>query len=207
MNRHTSWPALLLTLLLTLPLTQGCGGILTSDQPARQYYLLQPLKGSPEKVGSADLALQVGAIPGLDTDQLLALGTDARLQQYGNARWPDFLPEVLASTLQRSLESSGHFATVRAGDRAVEGSWVLRLEAREFYGILDADGNTTSVRVALAGSLDCSGRRHALSLRDSNPVSTQRLANVVAAHQAGLNDVTRQLIEHIAQVCPSGAAE
>jgi len=199
MNRHTPWLALSLVLLLT----QGCGGILTSDQPARQYYLLQPLESPAEGAGSADLALTVAAIPGLDTDQVLALGNDARLQQYGNARWPDFLPEVLSSTLQRSLESTGRFTAVRFADRAVEGGWLLRLEAREFYGILDADENTVSVRVALAGGLDCGGQRHTLDLHRSNPVAAQRLASVVAAHQAGLDDVTRQLIRRIAELCPS----
>ena len=130
MNRFKAWPALLFTLSFTLLLVQGCGGILTSDQPARQYYLLQPLEGYSASAGDAEVALQVGAIPGLDTDQLLALGTDARLVQYGNARWPDFLPEVLSSTLQRSLESTGRFAAVRHADRAAQDGWLLQLEAR-----------------------------------------------------------------------------
>lgn len=207
MNRFKPWPALLCTMSFTLLLVQGCGGILTSDQPARQYYLLQPLEGYAASAGDAEVALQVGAIPGLDTDQLLALGTDARLVQYGNARWPDFLPEVLSSTLQRSLESTGRFAAVRHADRAAQDGWLLQLEAREFYGILDAAGSTSSVRIALAGSLDCGGERHPLNLRDENPVGTQRLANVVAAHQAGLDDVTRQLIERIAQLCPARTAD
>jgi len=152
MNRFKPWPALLILLL-----TQGCGGILTSDQPARQHYLLQPLDAASAGPGEADLALQVTAIPGLDTDQVLALGTDARLQQVSNARWTDHLPEVLTSTLQRSLESSGRFAAVRATDRAAADGWRLQLEAREFYGILDAAGNTSSVRVA--SSADVPSRR------------------------------------------------
>jgi len=203
MNRFKSWPAVLLTLLLT----QGCSGLLTSDQPARQYYLLQPLESTALGPGAADLALQVSAIPGLDTDQVLALDTDARLQQIGNARWTGHLPEVLTSTLQRSLESSGRFAAVRATDRASAEGWLLQLEARQFFGILDAAGNTSSVRVALAGSLECGGQRHALDLRDSQPVNAQRLASVVAAHQAGLDEVTRQLAERIGELCPADAAE
>lgn len=202
MNRFKPWPALLILLL-----TQGCGGILTSDQPARQHYLLQPLDAASAGPGEADLALQVTAIPGLDTDQVLALGTDARLQQVSNARWTDHLPEVLTSTLQRSLESSGRFAAVQATDRAMADGWQLQLEAREFFGILDAAGNTSSVRVALAGSLECHGQRHALNLRDSNPVGAQRLASVVAAHQAGLDDVTRQLTRLIGELCPPETSE
>ena len=203
MNRFKPWPALLLTLLLA----PGCGGLLTSDQPARHYYLLQPLESTAVRTGTADLALQVSAIPGLDTDRLLALDTDARLQPIGNARWTDHLPEVLTSTLQRSLESSGRFAAVHATDRAAADGWLLQLEAREFFGILDAAGNTSSVRVALAGALHCDGQRHALNLRESKPVDAQRVASVVAAHQAALDDVTRRLTGRIAELCPADAAE
>lgn len=199
MNRIKQWPVLLAILLLV----QGCGGVLTSDQPARQYYLLQPLAAPnpvvAEQVGA--LVLQVSAIPGLDTDRLLALGADARLQPYGNARWPDHLPEVLTSTLQRSLEAAGNFSSVRASDRTTDGEAWLQLEAREFYGIRDAAGNTGTVRVLLAGAIRCGGEQHTLNLRDSRPVAEQRLASVVAAHQAGLDAVTRQLVEQIVRHC------
>jgi ABC-type uncharacterized transport system auxiliary subunit len=191
-------------------LTQGCSGLLTSEQASKQYYLLAPVQGQAATVvamPSSRLSVQVSAIPGLDTDRILALGVDARLQQYSNARWPDHLPEVLASTLQRSLESSGWFDSVEVADRATDGGWLLRLEAREFYGLRDAAGNTSSVRVALDGGIDCGGQRHHLKLRDAQPVAEQRLASVVAAHQSGLDTVTRQLLEHIALSCIKGGVE
>lgn len=195
-------------LAATALLAQGCSGLLTSEQAARQYYLLAPLREPvtlTTEAPSTHLALQVSAIPGLDTDQLLALGVDARLQQYSNARWPDHLPEVLTSTLQRSLESSGGFTSVEAADRADNDGWLLGLEVREFFGIRDAAGNTSSVRVALTGAVNCGGERHPLTLSSTQAVDEQRLATVVAAHQAGLDAVTRQLIEQVAQTCMAGA--
>ena len=198
-------------IVFSLPLLmQGCGGILTSDQPARQVYLLTPLEApvaSAVAAASAGLTLEFTAIPGLDTDRVLALGADPRLQQYGNARWPDHLPEVLASVLQRSLESAGGFDTVRLADAAVDGDWMLRLEVREFYGLLDQAGDTTTVRVGLAGRIVCADQNHALRLEDSGPVAGQRLASVVAGHQAGLDAVTLELIEGIRRTCGAGGAE
>lgn len=206
MNRLTLWLGPLTMLLLT----QGCSGMLTSDQPAKQTYLLTPLEARPSAApagGGDDLALEIAAIPGLDTDHLLALGIDARLQPLSNARWPDHLPEVLTSVLQRSLESTGQFSSVHASDHAADRGWMLQLEVREFYGIRDGAGNTSSVRVALAGSMTCGGERHPLNLHDSNPVATQQLASVVAAHQDGLDGVTRKLAERIGQVCKPGGAQ
>ena len=192
----------LILALLPLVLLQACGGLLTSEQPARQYYLLQAvdLLAASNSEGP-ELALEISAVPGLDTDRIQALGPDARLQPYGNARWPDHVPEVLASTLQRSLESAGQFATVRIADRAPASGWLLQLEVREFYGVHDGSGGTSSVRVSLAGGIRCGTARYPLELREESPVAAQRLANVVAAHQAGLDGVTRQLVERIEQLC------
>jgi ABC-type uncharacterized transport system auxiliary subunit len=193
-------PALVTVALLA----QGCSGILTSEQPAKQYYLLMPYSAPSATAGgesAQNLTLAVTAIPGLDTDRVLALDADARLNHYGNARWPDNLPEVLTSVMQRSLESTGRFAAVRASDRAGDGEWALQLEAREFYGIQGAEGSTSSVRVSLAGSVACNGAIHPLNLDDANPVAEQRLAAVVAAHQAGLDGVTRRLIDRLGELC------
>jgi len=205
MNRRftTALPCAFL-LAAAVVLTPGCSGLLTSEQAPRQQYLLAPVQEPAATAGampSARLALHVSAIPGLDTDRVLALGSDARLQQYSNARWPDHLPEVLASTLQRSLESTGWFASVVVTDRAADGGWLLRLEAREFYGIRDSAGHTSSVRATLAGGIDCRGERQRLGLSSAQPVAEQRLASIVAAHQSSLDSVTRQLFERIQQQC------
>jgi hypothetical protein len=90
---------------------------------------------------------------------------------------------------------------VRAADRAPAGGWLLQLEVREFYGIQDGAGGTSSVRVHLAGGISCGIDRHPLKLNEDRPVAAQRLASVVAAHQAGLDSVTRQLLERLEQLC------
>jgi ABC-type uncharacterized transport system auxiliary subunit len=198
-----------LALLTTLLLVQGCSGILTSDQPAKQTYILTPVdtrSSAPAAAGGDDLALVVTAIPGLDTDHVLVLDKDARLQPLSNARWPDHLPEVLTSVLQRSLESTGQFTSVHASNRVAEGGWLLQLEVREFFGIRDGAGNTSSVRIGLAGNIECNGDRHPLRVDEAIPVSAQRLTSVVAAHQDGLDGVTRELIDRIEQVCTVGGA-
>ena len=195
-------PALLALLLA------GCGNVLTSEQPARHHYLLSPYEASPaqgRQETGPELTLSLAAIPGLDTDHILALGVDARLNHYANARWPDHLPEVLASVLRRSLEATGLYTAVLEAEPDATEGWALSLEVREFYGIQDAGGATTAVRVELAGALHCGGDTHALRLSEATPVTEQRLAAVVAAHQVGLDGVTRQLTERLQALCASGS--
>jgi ABC-type uncharacterized transport system auxiliary subunit len=193
-------PGLLLAALPVL-LLQACGGILTSEQPAKQYYLLVPYETSPAAAEPvAQIGVSVTAVPGLDTDHIQALGADSRLNRYSNARWPDHLPEVLTSVLRRSLESSGNLDTLFSAVTTA-GAWNLQLEVRQFYGRQDAAGDTESVIVELAGTLVCADLRQPVHLQASSRVGEQRLSVVVAAHQSGLDSVTRDLLELLKQSC------
>ena len=196
--------AMAFTAVLWALAAAGCSGLLTSEEPARQYYLLQPLTVSGGGFEGGDgvvLRLGFGVVPGLDTDRILALDPDARLVPYANARWPDHLPEVMGSVLRRSLESTGRFAGIESGGRPEEGDWVLDLELRAFYGIRSSAGSTGSVRVTLAGTLTCGGATARLNLADSARVAEERLAAVVAAHQAALDSVTRELVDQLGERC------
>ena len=200
MKKRTHLPALAaMTMLLA-----ACSGVMDSKQPARQYYMLTPYSGAADAASPAqgpELSVTVSAVPGLDTDRVLALRSDARLNQYANARWPDHLPEVLTSVMQRSLMSTGRFSAVKESTRASSDGWLLALEVQQFYGIRNAAGDTSAVIVEMTGSIECNDLRGTFTLSDSNPVADQRLSAVVAAHQQGLNDVTRQLLDQISKTC------
>ena len=190
MKKKTLLPALAaMTMLLA-----ACSGVMDSKQPARQVYMLAPYSGAANAATPAqgpELSMTVSAVPGLDTDRVQALSSDARLNQYANARWPDHLPEVLTSVMNRSLASTGRFSAVEESTRASGDGWLLLLEVQQFYGIRNASGDTSAVIIEMTGSIECSGLRGSFSLSDSNPVSEERLSAVVAAHQRGLDNVTR----------------
>ncbi len=195
---------LLPALILVSFLAAACGGVLTSDQPAKQYYLLKPYTATSGPAGFETgpvLAISVSAVPGLDTDRILQLSDDARLIRYANARWPDHLPEVLTSVMKRSMISTGRFSAVEESGRTVDDGWLVRLEVQQFYGIRDGSGSTSSVLVELAGSLECNGDVKQLSFSHSSPVAEERLSAIVAAHQRGLDRVTGQLLNQINEAC------
>jgi ABC-type uncharacterized transport system auxiliary subunit len=146
--------------------------------------------------------MAISVVPGLDTDRIMALNPDAMLSPYANARWPDHLPEVIASVMKRNLAATGKFSTIEASSSLSADGWLLDLELQQFYGIQSSTGETSNVRVEMVGSLECGGNMTAVNLSESNPVAQERLAAVVAAHQRGLNGVTRQLLEQINQTCP-----
>jgi ABC-type uncharacterized transport system auxiliary subunit len=195
---------LLLALAAMTMLLAACSGVMDSKQPARQAYMLTPYSGAAGAANPAqgpELSITVSAVPGLDTDRILALSNDARLNQYANARWPDHLPEVLTSVMKRSLASTGRFSAVEESTRASGDGWLLLLEVQQFYGIRNASGDTSAVIVEMTGSIECNDLRGSFTLSDSNPVGDERLSAVVAAHQQGLDDVTRQLLDQISKTC------
>jgi ABC-type uncharacterized transport system auxiliary subunit len=201
MKIKTLLPALFVVSLLLA----ACSGVMDSAQPAKQYYMLVPWSGAAgtaSPVPGPALSMTVSAVPGLDTDRVQALSSDARLNQYANARWPDHLPEVLTSVMKRSLASSNRFSAIEESGRASDDGWLLILEVQQFYGIQNASGDTSRVIVELTGSIECNDDRGSFTLSDSNPVGDERLSAVVAAHQRGLDDVTRQLLDQINKTCP-----
>ncbi|MFC1795597.1 ABC-type transport auxiliary lipoprotein family protein [Pseudomonadota bacterium] len=190
-------------LLLAATLT-ACGGVLTSERPVKQTYLLEP--ASIESTDSEGdpwpaLELSVKAVPGLDTDHIQALSTDASLKHYANARWADFLPEVLSSVMRRSLASTGRFEAVSATLAPRGEAWSLSLEVQQFYGIQDYAGSTSSVAVTFEGILKCREQVRQLQLSFSRPVREERLSVVVKAHQQALDDATKQLVSELSEFC------
>ena len=191
-------------LLLITALITACSSVLTSESSAKRHYLLEPYTGStasPENKALPSLVISVTAVPGLDSDRILALGGDAHLTPYANARWVEHLPEVLTSVMRRSLMSTGQFETVKAATAAGNSEWMIELEVQRFYGTQSVPGETTSVEVRFAGSLSCNGSEHQLMLNASKSVRQENLSTIVAAHQQGLNDVTEQLLDQIKSAC------
>ena len=197
MRRYVSETRLLVTAVALF--AAGCGGLTTSDVPAERVYWLEPLDDAavdlPE-TGPANersiVAVRVEAAPGLDTDRLLILEDDARLNEYEAARWAARAPEVVESLLKTSLEVPGSFLRVADRTAMADVDARLALELRRFFA---HDGN---VQIELVGHLDCSDGADAISALASAPILEQRLSAIVAAFQAALDDASESVARAVA---------
>ena len=191
-------------LLASTVLIAACSGVLKSELPAQQTYLLEPLSAPVARTPgepTASLAISVRAVPGLDTDRIQAVNTDSRLNPYANARWADHLPEVLASVLRRSMLASEEFGSVSANAPAEQGDWMLELEIQQFYGVLNSAGTTTKIAAEIESALHCKDQQHRVILSSEVAVHEERLSVVVKAHQQALDDISRKLLEEIRTIC------
>lgn len=186
---HRTYLTPLLALLL-LPLG-GCSGLLTTDRPPDERYWLEPLpEMAAAPLDGLQLELEVSAVPGLDTERVLALGSGARLDQLGRARWADNLPDVLRSVIGRSLAARG---AVIGEDKRGE-DCRLRIEVQAFF----ARGTPVNgVSGRLSATLQCRGKVHRFEKAEERAAGGAEAA-AVAALQSTLDDMTRELVGWLA---------
>lgn len=182
----------------------GCGGMLTSDEPAEHVYWLEAVSmqlGAPPSGALPDLVVAVRTIPGLDTNRILVKGPGARLNYYAGARWPDHLPEIMTTTVRLSLESSGRFRRVSSGAQINRSQWSLDLELREFFAVATTTATRPRVHVKIAGYLNCGLGDTAVSAAMTAPAEEDRLSMIIAAFQAATDSALISLGEQLEAKC------
>ncbi len=199
------WKFVSLGSLFACSVLAGCSGVLESGKPARQVYMLQPPTSS-ESASSHNpqtLIMSVKAVPGLDTDRILVLGNDARLNPVSNARWSDHLPEVFTSITRRYLSDTNHFGAVKEGHISRPDEWQLELELQAFYGTQSSSGYTDGVELMMEGLLYCGGEQFVLRVSHQVSASGESISALVAAHQRVLDKALKQLPQQINENCQS----
>jgi ABC-type uncharacterized transport system auxiliary subunit len=192
LKRAPRAPALVLCGLLLA----GCAGLIDNQRPAEARYWLEPLGATPRAVDEAiEVEWQLTVVPGLDTDRILALETDARLRQLEHAHWADHLPDVLQSVLGRSLRANGLIPVERGADCR------LSLEVQSFFLARGAG----SVEVVLAGHVRCMDPAEAVvaqavAARAAVAARGESVPQVVAAFQQALDEATTQLLEQAGEI-------
>jgi len=198
MLTRNEWAARLAVMVLA-SFAGACGSLLSSDQPAAQTWWLEPpeLTAPAAHEEQSRLLLRMSVAPGLDTDEVMTLNPEARFSPYAGAHWADRLPELLDSLLSRGLESSGAFSRVSDWSDREDPPCRLSLQAVRFYTRLDGNNDATSVEVAFEGRYRCEGEARAVKAAASVPVKGNRMPEVVAAYQAGLQQAAQGLLEQL----------
>jgi len=170
----------------------ACGGLTTNDKPATRTWMLMPLEQSATAgtAATTTIDLSVIAVPGLDTDKILTLSTEAELNSYAGARWADHTPEMLESLIRRTLQGSGKFKVVTS-----QADCDLRLEVQEFFAYIASSGPGAEVRIEIDGQYSCrSEKPMPIHLQVAIPVHENRMPTIVAAFQAGTNKTLEDLL-------------
>jgi len=173
----------------------ACGGLTQSNKPAASKWLLKPYDSSSGTAVTAEaprVSVTLSVVPGLDTDKILTLSSASELGHFAGARWVDNLPELLDSTINRSLKASGRFNVVPSNTSAGLDACSLSLEVQKFY----ATGN--QAQVAVAGDYTCkNGESVPIQASASTGFQENRISTIVAAFQTATDKVTQTILTTI----------
>lgn len=116
----------------------------------------------------------------LNTYRVALLRSDNKRDYYAGARWADFLPAIVQSTLVKTLENSGHFLLVSADYTNTNMDYVLRSDIQLFQADYTTS-NPPTIVITIRFTL--------LNAQTQKIVTSQRIIQKVEAKQNSLSSI------------------
>ncbi len=178
----------------------GCAGLFHSNAAPEQTYVLRapapPAASAPVAPAGAAPANPAGlpsirvatpeADPGLDTQQIILVQSDHRLNFYTGSRWPGPAPQMIGALAVETLRASGAWQAVQDGDSPFPSDYLLRIKLRRFEADYTGGGPAPEVYVVL----DCTVGGHAerevvatFTAQGTATASADRMSAVAAAFE------------------------
>lgn len=193
-------------LLLALGLAGCGGGLLSSNAPVSHAYVLRPaVAATPAATGEAPLAASIRvlgaqAAPGLDTDRMLILGADGRLDFFSTGHWAGTIPDLVTAQVIETLRGSNQFTAVLGDSSPFPGENVLVIDVRRFEAQYASPDAAPVVHVVLACKLGRRSDRAVLAAfvaEGHEAASANRLSSVVAAYDAAFAQALGTILERV----------
>jgi cholesterol transport system auxiliary component len=194
-----------LPLVVTVALLTGCSGLFETDTPPVQAYVLridpqQQPAGDPVK-GTLRVSHPLAA-PGLETERIVLVQSDHRLNFFTASRWASSVPDIVEALAIETLRGTQTWSVVTGSNSGFPGDYNLQITVRRFDADYTENPNAPVVRVAL----DCVvGRRTDRELLGSftaeatEPSAENRLAAVVEAFERATNKALMIVAERSAE--------
>jgi cholesterol transport system auxiliary component len=198
-------PALLLPAVLAATLAGCTGSFFKSNQPPPSTFLLSVTSQPAPAGGTLPLDLTV-LMPrvrtGLNTDRIVALYPDGKLDYFAGARWSGPLDEVVQDLALQAFR--GRFRNVGTDTSAFNTGYWLEVEVVDFQAEYDASrpGAGPTVDVHLLARVGNAGDRRMLGHFDADarqPAADNRLSAVVAAYDAAANRALGEIVAQTTQ--------
>lgn len=176
----------------------GCSGGFRSDVPPEQTYVLRAAAVQAPAL-NAPVSLQVVRPlpgPGLETDRIMVMRSDRRLDYVSGSRWATDVP-VLVESLAVDTLRGGAFSAVYDSFASFPADYVLRLNVRRF----EADytvGDRPRVFVTFECVLGRRDERRALATfkaEGTADASASRVTALVAAFDTAVSAALGSLAE------------
>jgi cholesterol transport system auxiliary component len=135
----------------------GCSSGFQSQQPVPQAYVLRiaPIPADPLPQQPSLQVARPLPHPGLESDRIVVMRSDRRLDYLAASRWAADVPELVEALVVDTFRHGGAFAAVQDSFGGFAPDYVLRIAVRRFD--VDYTGSEDAPRAVVA--LDCVLRR------------------------------------------------
>ena len=193
-------PVYALAAACTGVMLSGCAGLHSQAHPAEVYVLrLMPATARASPPPAAALSIRVArpdAAPGLNSEHIVILQPDHRMNYYLASAWAAPLPEVVEELVVESLRASGSWTAVQDSRGFFPADYLLQIVVRRF----DAEYTSNPAAPEVHVTLDCTlGRRNgrdvpaSFSVQGSASASANQLHEVVSAFELAANQALAEL--------------
>jgi len=193
-------------------LVSGCSGLLHSDNPPMQIYVLRAA-ASPALAPKEQPSLQVPrpqADPGLASELITLVERDHRMDHYAGSSWPGALPDVVETLAIDTLRASGHWSAVHDAPSPFTADYLLQINIRRFEADYTAGGEAPKVYV----TLDCTiarriGRELLTSFvaEGSADAEANKMGAVVAAFEKAANQALATMAQRSGEAIRTSTAQ
>jgi cholesterol transport system auxiliary component len=207
-SRSLSRLGLLATTVVAMTSLAGCGSLFAPSPPAPHFYTLDtmaPRAPAPPAAIAATAAVVIVAVPraeaGFDTDRIVYVLEEHRLQPYADNQWIDTPSKMLAPLISEAMSRTGSFGAVLTAPSRVPGQWELQSDIVR----LQLEVAAARFRFTLHVVLIETQTRTVVLTREfdaSAPVSGASPAAAVAA----ANVVVADVLQQVAAACASEVA-
>lgn len=177
----------------------GCGGLQSKQQSAQVYVLrAADVTETRAPLAASIQVLRPIAAPGLDSDRIMVLRADRRLDGFVASRWAASLPDVVESLAVDTLRASGAFRLVHDDRAPFVSDYTLRISIRDFEAEYSRDGAPPRVRVTLDCTIARRGERLVIAsfvAQTAQAAEENRLGAVVATFESAAQAALATVID------------
>lgn len=178
-------------------------GVLRSNVVQRQAYVLRTAapagaSAAKEPVSATLQIMRPFPAPGLESDHILLVHADRRLDYYDGSRWAAPLPDVVAAFVAETFRASGAFRSVVDERAPLAADYLLRISVRHFEAQYASDGAAPQVRVTFDCILARRSDRSAVTSFVAEGVSdadSNRMQPVVVAFELASQAAVAQALD------------
>lgn len=178
----------------------GCGGLgLGPPDTPNTIYVIEPAIAAVPGGQPAPWALAVNipvALDSIDTRRIVLVKSDATLDYYANAAWPDRVPILVQTALLAAFQASSRVPSVARIQDALHADYELSSEIRDFSAHYSEPDGIPKVMVSIVVQMSTThGRKIVASFtaKQEAAASQNSTVAVVAAFNAALGAAVGQI--------------